>query len=57
MTAIAIAYLAGCFTIPLGAWGVWRYDRWVMRRQLDQETAEAMVIAREVERDLRARTK
>jgi hypothetical protein len=55
MTAIAIAYLLGCFTVPLLAWAVWRYDRWMMRRQLAQETAEARIVGKQVERDLRAR--
>jgi hypothetical protein len=31
MIYLAIAYLAGCFTIPLAAWGVYRYDRWRAR--------------------------
>jgi hypothetical protein len=31
MTMIAMAYLAGCVTVPLAAWGLYRYDRWQMR--------------------------
>ena len=28
MIYVAIAYLAGCLTVPLAAWVVFRIDRW-----------------------------
>ena len=31
MIYLVMAYLAGCLTVPLAAWGVYRYDRWVAR--------------------------
>jgi hypothetical protein len=37
MILLAIAYIAGCLTVPLAVWGVFRYDRWAIAREALKE--------------------
>ena len=52
MTDLAIAYVLGCFTVPLLAWGVYRFDRWRNARLNAAERAEGLRIAKQCVDDL-----